>query len=88
MSTILASIVRSLPLRIVYIGGIHQCNCRQQRQLAVLALATLGDARKNRNNPIFCHVAQELSLVTVAGITALDFANVNTAFEQSHIRLL
>jgi hypothetical protein len=37
--------------------------------------------QKNRNNPIFCRVAQELSLVAVAGIIALDFANVNTAFE-------
>jgi hypothetical protein len=25
----------------------------------VLAFATLGDATKNRNNPIFCHAAQE-----------------------------
>jgi len=48
----------------------------------VLALATLGDATKNRNNPIFCCAAQEqwlLSLVPVAGIIVLDFANVNTA---------
>ncbi len=48
----------------------------------VLALATLGDATKNRNNPIFCCAAHEqwsLSLVAVAGIIALDFANVNTA---------
>jgi hypothetical protein len=50
--------------------------------LTVLALATLGDVTKNRNNPIFCRVAQELSLVTVAGIIALDFANVNTALMQ------
>jgi hypothetical protein len=42
-------------------------------------LATLGDATKNRNNPIFCGIAQELSLVAVAGIISLDFANVNTA---------
>jgi hypothetical protein len=48
--------------------------------LTVLALATLGDATKNRNNPIFCHVTQELSLVAVAGIIALDFANVKTAY--------
>jgi hypothetical protein len=48
------------------------------RHLTVFALATLGDATKNRNNPIFCGIAQELSLVTVAGIIALDFANVNT----------
>ncbi len=47
--------------------------------MTVLALATLGDATKNRNNPIFCGIAQELSLVAVAGIIALDFANVNTA---------
>jgi hypothetical protein len=45
--------------------------------LTVLALATLGDSTKNRNNPIFCRIAQELSLVAVEGITALDFANVN-----------
>jgi hypothetical protein len=45
-------------------------------------LATLGDTIKNRNNPIFCHTAQEqllLSLVAVAGVITLDFANVNTA---------
>ena len=47
--------------------------------LTVLALATLGDVTKNRNNSIFCRVAQELSLVAVTGITVLDFANVNTA---------
>jgi len=48
----------------------------------VLALATLGDTTKNRNNPIFCCAAQEqwlLSLVAVAGVIVLDFANVNTA---------
>jgi len=48
----------------------------------VLAFATLGDVTKNRNNPIFCRTAQEqwlLWLVTVAGIIALDFANVNKA---------
>jgi hypothetical protein len=48
----------------------------------VLALATLGDMTKNRNNPIFCCAAQEqwlLSLVAVAGVIVLDFANVNTA---------
>jgi hypothetical protein len=66
-------------LWIVYIGGIHQRNCWQQQQLTVLALATLGDMTKNRNNPIFCRVAQELSLVAVVGIIALDFASVNTA---------
>jgi hypothetical protein len=66
-------------LWIVYIGGIHQRNCRRQQQLTVLALATLGDTTKNRNNPIFCRVAQELSLVAVVGIIALDFANINTA---------
>jgi hypothetical protein len=46
----------------------------------VLALATLGDVTKNRNNPIFCCAAQEqwlLSLVTVAGVIMLDYANVN-----------
>jgi hypothetical protein len=75
----LNSIFSAYYLRIVYIGSIHQCNHRQQRQLTVLALATLGDATKNRNNPIICRVTQELSLVTVAGIIALGFANVNTA---------
>jgi hypothetical protein len=45
----------------------------------VLALATLGDVTKNRNNPIFCRVAQELLLAAVMGVIALDFANVNTA---------
>ncbi len=66
-------------LWIVYSGGIHQRNCRRKQQLTVLALATLGDTTKNRNNPIFCRVAQELSLVAVVGIIAIDFANVNTA---------
>jgi hypothetical protein len=47
--------------------------------LTVLALATLGDVSKNRNNPIFCRAAQEQLLVAVAGIIAQDFANVNTA---------
>jgi hypothetical protein len=54
----------------------------------VLALATLGDTTKNRNNPIFCRAAQEqclLSLVAVAGVIALDFANVNTALQPSLI---
>jgi hypothetical protein len=46
--------------------------------LTVLALATLGDATKNRNNPIFCRIALELPLVAVEGITVLDFTNVNT----------
>jgi hypothetical protein len=48
----------------------------------ILAFATLDDVTKNRNNPIFCRDAQEqwlLSLVTVAGIIALDFAIVNKA---------
>jgi hypothetical protein len=48
----------------------------------VLALPTLGNATKNSNNPIYIHAAQEqwlLSLVSVAGIIALDFANVNKA---------
>jgi hypothetical protein len=46
----------------------------------VLALATLGNATKNRNNPIFCHAAQEQwLLLLVAGDIALDFINVNTA---------
>jgi hypothetical protein len=54
--------------------------------LTVLALATLGDATKNRNNPIFWRVAQELLLVAVAGVIALDFANVNTALLMTKCR--
>ncbi len=49
--------------------------------MTVFALATLGDKTKNRNNPIFCRAAQEQLLVTVAGVIALDFANVNTALQ-------
>ncbi len=44
-------------LRIVYIGGIHQRNCRRQRQLTVLALATLGDSTKKKKQSylLSCH---------------------------------
>ncbi len=55
----------------------------------VLALPTLGDATRNRNNPI-CVMQPEATkastmvgvAVAVAGVIAINSANVNTALKQ------
>jgi hypothetical protein len=39
-------------LRIVYIDKVCEQNRQRQQHETVLALATLGDATRNRNNPI------------------------------------
>ncbi len=78
-------------LWIIYIGNVISAKTSATATEYVLTLATLGDAIKNRNNPIFCHTAQEqwlLSLVAVAGIIALDFANVNTALVMKEKRVI
>ncbi len=41
-----------LALWIIYIGKVCKRNGQQQRHETVLALATLGDVTRNRNNPI------------------------------------
>ncbi len=48
--------------------------------MTVLALATLGDATKNRNDPIYVAPPKVLhTSVAVDGIIKLNFANGNTA---------
>jgi hypothetical protein len=73
---------RGKHLWIVYIVNVILAKTSTTATEYVLALATLGDTTNNRNNLIFCCAAQEqclLSLVAVAGIIVLDFANVNMA---------
>jgi len=59
--------IKLASLRIIYIGDICLQNCRQQRHATVtlgnvseLALATLGGATRNRNNPI-CVVSPKVA---------------------------
>jgi hypothetical protein len=43
----------------IYIGHVILAKMLATATEYVLALATLGDVTKNRNNPIFCCAAQE-----------------------------
>jgi len=70
-------------LWIIYIGEVCKRNCQRQQHETVLALATLGDATRNRNNPI-CVASPKVANASTVSCSChrhyrLTFTNVNTA---------
>jgi len=59
---------------IVYIGKVCKRNHQRQWHETVLALATLGDATRNRNNPI-CVVPPKVAKASKKGLLRVSVAD-------------